>query len=1036
MIRLILSNHVFANLTFALVIVTGFLAYGLMPRQQDPDMNFNWISIVTILPGGSATDVEKMVTDPLEDAIQKIPDVRFAISSSQEGSADILVRFEDMDDPTFDRRVNDLRREIANKLPELPEDVIDPVILEITSANGWPTVMVAVQGQADDENLRQHGRRIKRDLERITGVDTVFALGLRDPEIQIRFHPEKLQQFGLLPTQLADLAGGRLKDVSGGAMVHGWGNWLFRMEGATADPEKIAAMTIPVAGGEISLGQVADVVRDRHKAKEVVRFHGQPSILLTVTKRPGINSLDLTDKIRDYLAQQRTLSDKTGVTPLLADDQTHTVRQALGVMESNAILGLFLVLITVWLFLGWRISILLSLGIPFALAGLFALLYSLGHSLNVMVLLGVVIALGMLVDDAVVVVESIHGYVEKGYSALEASIAALKEIAVPVTTSVLTTVAAFLPLMLLPGILGKFMRVIPLVVTFALFISLVEAFWMLPAHIVAMGLKINTTGRMQKWRKRMLVGLKKMYARALIKVLRYPKLSFIFAILPMFVAVGIVASGMVRTDFFAADPMPLFYINIKMPTGTPLAQTMETVRAIELEARKVVNPDEIETMVAYAGQMMTDTKPFFGDRFGQIMVSLTPERSKRREIPAIIDAMRPVTEKIGGPESVSFFTMSGGPPITRPVSVKVRGDDLEQIQRAAQAVKGILKTIPAASDITDDYVEGSIELSLTADDAAMHRAGFSPANLPRLVQLLGNGEIAAYFQHQGEKTEVRVLPDYGRGAEIDQVLDTLLTVHDGQAIRLRDLVHHQSQRGPEAIRHYNFRRSITVEADLDKKQMDTVEANAQLKKEWEKIHQDFPGIDLDFSGILDDITEALDAIAVLFLFGIGMMYMILGTQFGSYFQPFMILLTVPMAFTGVVLGLFFAGHPLSLYSLYGVVALVGIAVNASIVLISAANDRRKQGMTPLHAMFFAARRRLVPILVTSFTTIAGLFSLAVGMGGSSLLWGSVATAIVWGLSFSTLLTLFLMPLIYLTFMGRRGKRSVQYSTAMTQKGVK
>ncbi|HIJ85816.1 MAG: efflux RND transporter permease subunit [Magnetococcales bacterium] len=1019
MMRLLLSNPVFANLTFFLVLVTGFLSYGLLPRQQDPDMNFNWISIVTLLPGGSATDVEKMVTDPLEDAIQKIPDVRFAMSSSQEGAMDILLRFEDMDDRTFDKRVNDLRREIANKKAELPEDATDPNIMEITSANGWPTVMLAVVGVADDENLRQNARRIRKDLERIKGVDDVLALGLRDPELQIRFHPEKLQRFGLLPTQLADLVATRIKDVSGGAIVHGWDNWLLRMEGTTMDMEKVATMTIPTPVGELAIGRVADVVRGRHKAKEAVRFQGKPSIMLTITKRPGVNSLELTDRIRVYLDQQKAMAEKTGVTPVLADDQTHMVRQALGTMESNALLGLFLVLVTTWLFLGGRIAVLVSLGVPFSLAGLFALLYGLDHSLNVMVLLGVVIALGMLVDDAVVVVESIYNNIEEGMPSMEACIAALKEVAAPVVTSVLTTVAAFLPLMLLPGILGKFMRVIPFVVTMALLISLVEALWMLPAHVVAMDIKANAGGRMHRWRTWLLVKLRRGYGLMLIKIIRNAKTSFFLAFIPFILAAWTIASGMVKTDFFASDPMPLFYINIKMPSGTPLEQTMATTRAIEVEAAKQVGSEELQNMVAYAGQMMTETKPFFGDRYGQILVSLTPNRHQRRSVATIIDAMRPIAAKVVGPESITFLSITGGPPVTRPVSVKVRGDDLEQIQRGAKAVKGILKAMPETSDVTDDFSEGSVELVLTADDQAMQRAGFHPSNLPRLVQLLGNGEVAARFQNNGEETEVRVMADYPEGAEMDRVLDTPLAVGDGQSMRLRDLVHHKSQRGPEAIRHYNFRRSITVEADLDKTRMDTLQANEHLKNEWQKIHQDHPGIDLDFSGILDDLNEAIDAIVVLFLFGIGLIFMILGAQFGNYSQPLIILLTVPMAFTGVVLGLLVSGHPLSLYTLYGVVALAGIAVNAAIVLISAANDRRKEGMAPTHAIIYAAKRRLVPILITTVTTIAGLFSLAVGMGGKSLLWGPVATAIVWGLFFSTTLSLFLMPLIYVAFWGKK-----------------
>ena len=232
-----------------------------------------------------------------------------------------------------------------------------------------------------------------------------------------------------------------------------------------------------------------------------------------------------------------------------------------------------------------------------------------------------------------------------------------------------------------------------------------------------------------------------------------------------------------------------------------------------------------------------------------------------------------------------------------------------------------------------------------------------------------------------------------------------------------ELVHSETSPSNTSIRHYNFRRTITVEADLDKKLTDTVTANSTIQTEWDKIAGRYPSINLDFSGELDDIQESIDSIAVLFLFGIGLMYLILGTQFKSYFQPLMILATVPMAFTGVVIGLVITNNPLSLFTMYGVVALAGIAVNAAIVLISAANERLKQGMSVLHATLYAARRRVIPILITAMTTIAGLFSLATGLGGSSLMWGPVATAIVWGLAVSTILTLFIIPLLYRLFMG-------------------
>lgn len=1021
MLRGFLSNHVFANLTFAVVLVVGFLSYQLLPKQQDPEMNFNWIAIETPFPGASAEDVEKLVTDPLEEAIKKIADTRFISSTSQSGHSSILVRFHEIPERAFDKRIIDLRREIRNKEKELPEETEDPFVFEVTSSNGFPTAMVVVQGEADDENLRRQARFVREDLERIKGVDGVQKTGLHDPEIHVRFRPQELHGLGVTPIQLADTVATRFKDLSGGSIQMEGEAWLVRFQGTTPDPEEIAQWPIATAAGEIPLGRVAEVVRARKKAEKLTRFNGKPAVLFALTKQANTNILKLTDKIRAYVERRQALRAATGVNVAMVNDQTHMTRNALKVMENNAAVGLLLVMLVTWVFMGSRIALLIGIGIPFCLAGTFGLILAVGGTVNVMVLLGVVISLGMLVDDAVVVVEAIHMRMERGMQAMDAGIAALHEVFAPVTASVLTTMAAFLPLVLLPGILGTFMRTIPLVVSAALALSLVEAYWMLPAHVDATGADKARKTFMTRFRLRLTRRIRTLYIRALAKVLRWPKLSLALAALPFSAAVAIVAAGLVRFEFFAMDPIPLFYVNVEMAPGARLENTMDATVAAEKEVTKRLRPGEALAVASYAGFMFTETAPMAGERFGQVLVSLESDRNIReRTVHEIVEAMRADVTAIAGPINVSFLKLSGGPPTTRPISVKVRGETFDQIRPAVTTLKKILADMPAVTDVADNDAAGGRELVIRPESDAVRRAGLTPVHIKRLSRLLADGEVVSSIQDKGEKVEVRVLarPDAFSGP--DQFFNAPVVLPTGETALLGELTTHEIRRGLQGIRHWDYRRAITVEADLDKTQMDEVTANDAIKAAWEEVQERHPGVDLDFSGSLDDITESMDAIATLFLFGIGVMYMILGTQFRSYFQPFMILLTVPMAFTGVVFGLLLSGHPLSLYTLYGVVALSGIAVNSSIVLISAANQRKKAGMTVLHAIVFAARRRVAPIIITSLTTIAGLSSLALGLGGHSLMWGPVATSIVWGLGFSTMLTLFMIPLLYWTFM-RRGE---------------
>ncbi len=1018
MLGRLLQNHVLANLTFAVVLLVGGLHYLQLPREQDPSISYNWIEITTAMPGAAAEDVEKQITDVLEDAVRNVPDVDFVSSHSRESISMIMLRFEDIDDLTFDKRLNDLRREIQNEEGELPDAAETPEVVEITSANAFPAATLVISSPADDENLRWQAEGIKEDLERLEGVDFVSALALNEPELQVLFEPEKLEGLGITPNDLADTVSSYYRDVSAGTVRINREDWLVRVIGAVSDPDYLARLPVITARGEVPLGSLARVERGRADPGIIVRFQDKPAVMLAILKKAETNLLELVDSVNRYIEERNRYVARTGVRLVLVDDQTEVTRNALRLMQNNALVGLALVLMVAWAFLGSRIAFLTCIGIPFILAGTFWVLSVLDQTLNVTVLLGIVISLGMLVDDAVVVVEAIFHRLQQGATAVAAALAALREVAAPVTTAVLTTIATFLPLMLMPGILGKFMRVLPLVVTVALLISLIEAFWMLPAHITAARVSFKRPSKLHRYRLGALRWIRRKYTRLLLRVLRYPKTTLIAVLMMMAGTFGALAQGWIHVDFFANDPMRVFYVNVEMPPGTALEDTMAKVQTVEDRVRAHLRPGEARAVVGYAGQMFNEVARTFGDHYGQIMVGLNPRTEGLRDVDAMIEAMRADVLSPAGARKLSFLRMTGGPPTSRPISVKVRGDDLVELRAAVEALKAIMATDPTIQDITDDDDAGPRELRLWVNQDATRRAGLDPAVISRAVGLLVDGEVVASLQDRGETLDVRVRAREPQRQSLDDLLRQTLPLPAGGRIPLAELVHQETGPGQGNVRHYDFRRAITVEADIDKTRTNTVAANEAVRAHWAKVRDRYPGVNLDFSGELDDIQESIDALGVLFLFGVGLIYLILGTQFRSYFQPLMILTTVPMAFTGVVLGLLITGDTASLFTLYGIVALAGIAVNAAIVLISAANARLDAGMSVLHATVYAARRRVIPIMITSLTTIAGLFSLATGLAGHSLIWGPVATAIVWGLGFSTVLTLLMVPLLYRLCMGR------------------
>ena len=1012
-LRRLLENHVLANLTFVLVIVLGIMAYIVMPRARDPEINFNWINIMTVLPGASSSDVEKRITDPLEDTISRtVRDIRFVSSTSRDGISNILVRFNQLGDADFRERVADLRREVQNTYTDqLPEEAIDPDIREITTSSGFPTAVVALTGESRDDNFRRYAATLKRELERLKGVDEALLLGVEDPELHIAFYPQRLEGLGISPSDLANTVREYFRDVSIGDIDTSEGRWVVNLEGTSGSLDKLASFPVVSAKGVVELGSLADIYRTEAEPGAKVRYQGKPAVMLSITKQTGVNTLELLANVRHYLEQQNKVQAGNGYKLVMIDDQTVSTRDAISTMQQNALIGLALVVLVSYLFLGGRIALLTSAGIPFTLAATFLIMYGMGMTLNNSVLLGVVIALGMLVDDAVVVVETIYYHLQRGVKAMDAAILSLQEVAAPVFTSVLTTVSVFFPLMLLPGILGEFLKVIPMVVCVALFISLLEAFWMLPAHVAAMRISFDHESPMQRRRRIATRRVRHVYSLLLIKAMRRPWQAAGGIAVVAVLAIALLAGGVVKFNFFASDPYRLIYVNVELPNSSTLDQSLQAAKALEKKALSALKPDELLASIVYSGQMYTETEPLFGDHYAQVFISLKPHRSGMRGTYDVVAAVEKAVGTRLGDAKVSLFVPKDGPPVGQPINIKVRGNHFDEIQAVVDRLTAFMEKQGAFKNINTDFKPGSPELKLALNGDAIKRAGLPPSEVTGALQSYVDGVLVNQYQYLGEKVDVRLLARSGVN-NLDDLLRQTLMSRDGKPVELRELVDATFGRGQQNIRHYNFSRAITLRADIDSDDLDTVSANRLIQDYWHSIRDEHPNVNLDFSGELDDVMESMNGIGILFVFGLGLIYLILGTQFKSYGQPLMILVSIPLAFIGVVIGLAATGNPLSVNTMYGIVALSGISVNSAIVLVSAANTRLQSGMGPLHATIYAGRRRVIPILITSLTTIAGLFSLAVGIGGHSLLWGPIATAIVSGLLFSTVLVLIVIPLLY------------------------
>ncbi len=1014
----LISNAPLANLLFVLVVAAGVVSYLTLPRARDPEINFNWVNISAVYPGASAEDVARKVTEPLEEAIRTVGDVRFVVSSSREGLASILVRFNRLDEATFARRVEEVRREVLNKANDLPEGVKTPKVMEITTSNGFPTAMLALYGPVGGEVMRREGERLKRALERLSGVDRALIFGFREPELQIRFDPFFWAAAQLPAVSVADQLRSWLRDLAAGRIAIGNEEWLARVRGERVDAETLAQLPVATAGGGVPalvpLGMVAEVREGAERPRQLVRFQDQPALLVSLTKKADANTVALLAALNQFIREQNRVLEPLGLRLALVDDQTPATRAAIAVMENNALVGLILVLAMVGFFLGWRLGLLVALGMVFALAGTFALLAARGETLNLTVLLGVVIALGMLVDDAVVIVEAIHNRITRGVATAQATLLGVAEVAAPVASSVLTTIAAFLPLMLLPGILGDFLRIVPLVVSFALLVSLIEAYWLLPAHILGWRHAFDAPrSRLARWRDRFQQQLRNGYGRLLVRALRAPKRTAALLLLAFIAAIALVAGGWVRVQFFAFETIRLFYIHADLPVGTPLEETLALADRLRQVVEARLGPDELRAAVATAGVKFTDTEPLYADHHAQVIVSLQPRSDTGRTTEEVIALLRADVEAAARPHRATFLIIKGGPPAQRPVSVKVRSEDDAEREAVVALVKEWLAAIPGVRDVTDDRVSGRPTVELRWRPEQLAAVGLDPVTATRTVALVADGEYLAETRRGGETWRILLQAQPQRWAVPEEWLALPAVTPKGEAVPLHQIAEVAVRDSAGVVRRYQYTRTVTVEAEIDRAVAETRAVNAALIARWQELAPKYPTVTLDFTGELDDIKESLGALQRIFFLGVGLIYLILATQFRSYLQPLVILVTVPLAFTGVVFGLALAQLPLSLYTMYGVVALTGVAVNSAIALVAAYNDRRRNGMGVIHAVVYSARRRLLPILITSGTTIAGLLSLATGFAGRSLLWGPVATSIVWGLGVATVLTLFVVPMVLL-----------------------
>ncbi len=1005
-IKLSVRNPVLSNLLMITLTVLGVLSFLGLPRELMPKISFNWAFVVTLYPNVPAEDIEQLVTIPIEDEIADLDGVDQITSVSSESRSFMWVKFDMVSDDKFSKYLADLKSEVD--AVDLPDDVKDIFVEEFDTDDMLPIISISLSGDFSEKVMHDLADDLRERYLDINGISSVGVAGTRDREIWVEIPPEKLYAMGLTLEQVARSIDFRNFNLAAGDLKTGPEKLLVRTVGEFESIDEIGSSVIVrsgVNGEQVFLRDIAKITDGWEEERNRARLNGLPAVTLSISKKEKANSLDVIEQIKRVTEDYKRKLPR-GMNVIYTNDNSIFIIDILRKLQTNAWMGFILVVLMLWVSLGIRNALITALGIPITLAITMIFLEHVGSTLNGNSLFGLVLVLGMLVDDAVVVMENCFRYLQKGLSPKEAVLKGAAEVAAPVTASVFTTIAAFLPLMLLPGIIGRFMQIVPIVVALALLASLFECFFILPSHVAEWG-RAHHNGK-----TRSAVYLDKIlniYKRILIKAMRRRKLIALLMPIVVFVSAGLIP--LVGVEMYRDEEISQFTIHVKMPQGTSLDVTDGVIAQIESKAMDLPE-SELEAIVATPGFLQGNDEWLFTSNVGQVIVDLKEMRDRTLPIDTLINMMRDRTRDIPGIESIEFVKVNTGPPVGKAIEVRVQGKYYDEMELVAEELKAELITIDGVYDIADNYNPGKRQIKVKVDPERAAMFGLSVTQVAASIAGAFDGIEASTYRDGDEDIDIRVKLPEECFTEISDVTRLKFLLPDGSWAPFDNIASISVEPGVMDIHRFDRERAITVSANVDKSRASGLEVNQRLVKRFKDVENMYPGVKMYFGGEFEEFQEAFSGIFELFLVGIGLIYIILGTQFRSFIQPLIIMSAIPFAFIGAMLGLLFSGSPFSITTLFGFVALAGVVVNNSIVLVSFINDARRAGVERHESIIQAGMIRFRPIVMTSLTTIFGLLPMALGLGGKSAVWAPLANTIVWGLAVSTFLTLLIIPSVY------------------------
>ncbi|NIQ39128.1 MAG: MMPL family transporter [Proteobacteria bacterium] len=1005
MIRFFVRNSVFVNLLMMVILVAGVLIYFSITREIFPEFSLDSISIRTEYPGASPQEVEKLITIKIEEEIADLDGVDSIYSESQEGFSVITVEITEYID--LDRVLNDISSAIDN-IEDLPKDADDPVISEIK--NAFPIITVSVYGDLPELTMKEIAEEVRDSLREIPGVASVYLSGAREREIWVEVDPSRLEQYQLSLGDIKEALESQNLNLPGGTIKTERGEFLLRTVGEILEPRALEEVILrsDASGNVLTIAQLARVRDHFEDPVTLGRFNGQRAMNLAISKEKRGDAIAIAKSAREFVSQYETRLPP-GVHLGVFNDFSVFIKNRLNTLKRNGLVGFGLVLVILCIFFNFRVAGMTALGIPVSFAGALLLMQGFGISLNMLSMFSLILVLGIIVDDAIVVSENTYRYMEQGATPKEAAVLGTKQVLAPVVATVVTTIAAFLPMLLVGGTTGKFMSVIPKVVTFALLASLLEALVILPSHLAEWSRKKDHKGispRSERW----LETVRKRYTRFLAFCLRWKSVSLVASLAITTIVVTFALTRIPLTLFHEFESTQ-FFVNIETPVTSKIEDTRDVIAQIENTIMNTLPPTELKAVASNVGLIFLDVNRVVrGSNGGQIIVELTEAHRRDRSSQDIINDLRKRTQGIPGATKIQYYKPQAGPGGAA-IEIRVVGDQFSVLQEISTKVKSFLTTFPAAKDIRDDFLPGKKELRIVARPEA-RSLELDVASIARQVRRSFFGAESSKILTSDEDISIVVKYAEEYRDQPSRVEDLLLTTPTGEKIYFNEVAELKVATGNTKIIRSDQKRSITVLADVDAKEGNTLEITKEVRKAFTGLQAQYPGYKLEFKGERQEFEQSMLDLVKSFAIAVLLIYLILGALFKSYIQPLVVMLAIPFAANGVILGHAVMGLSLGILSMMGMVALAGVVVNDSLILVSFINDIRREGTPVFQALLQAGQIRLRPILLTTITTVAGLTPLGFFASGQAKFLSPMAISIIFGLSISTVLTLIIIPCSY------------------------